>query len=60
MVSVDLWVEATCQWFVVISTVALTMLLITSIRKLNKTQQSFDFDQLILIAEVTKVSTRYF
>jgi len=44
MVNVHLWVESACQWFVVISTVALTVLLVTSIHKLNRTQQRFDLD----------------
>ena len=44
------------QWFVVICTILLSILFVYSLLRLRRTQNGCDIDQIILIAELIKVS----
>lgn len=56
----DLWVETLRQWFTLAASIAIICLLAVSVHNLRRTQQGLDFDQLILVAELVKVSVDRF
>ena len=51
-----LCLETVRQWFTLLASIAIIGLLGISVHKLRRTQHGLDFDQLILIAELIKVS----
>ena len=54
---VKLWVEFIRQWLVILATIVLSIIFVVSIRNLKRTQHGLDLDQLVLIAELIKVSS---
>lgn len=52
----DNWVDCMRQWFVIVSTLALSYYLIYAIREIRKAQRQIDFDQVVLIVELIRVS----
>ena len=56
MITINLWLEAFRQWFIILATFGLGYVFAYSLRNLKRTQQGVDFDQIILIVELSKVS----
>ena len=51
-----LWTEGVRQWFIILCTIGFSILFIRSLINLRRTSQGWDIDQIILIAELVKVS----
>ena len=56
VVNFSLWMECARQWLILTCTIGFSVLFLHSIYNLKRTQQGIDFDQVILIIELTKVS----
>lgn len=52
----DNWVECMRQWFVLSSSVLLTLYLVYAIKEMHKAQREWDFDQMVLGVELVRVS----
>ena len=55
----NLWTEGLRQWVIILCTIGFTLLFVNSLRNLRRTSQRMDLDQIILIAEMVKVSIKY-